>query len=91
MEEGKFIVKDVTGVEKSKVEIEEQLLKKHDEKFEQEEAIEPGASAESSINEDDVLSYMNTKYGREAKSMDEYTAQKEEAEVLPDDVPDGAD
>jgi len=86
MEEGKFIVKDVTGVEKSKVEIEEQLLKKHDEKFEQEEAIEPGASAESSINEDDVLSYMNTKYGREAKSMDEYTAQKEEAEVLPDDV-----
>ena len=34
MEENKFIVKDVSGVEKSKVEIEEQLLKEHEEKFE---------------------------------------------------------
>jgi len=31
MEENKFVVKDVSGVEKSKVEIEEQLLKEHEE------------------------------------------------------------
>ena len=34
MDEQKIIVKDVTGVEKSKVEIEEKLLKEHEEKFE---------------------------------------------------------
>ena len=34
MEENKFVVKDVSGVEKSKVEVEEQLLKEHEEKFE---------------------------------------------------------
>ena len=34
MEENKFVVKDVSGVEKSKVEIEEKLLKEHEEKFE---------------------------------------------------------
>lgn len=34
MEENKFTVKDVSGVEKSKVEIEEKLLKEHEEKFE---------------------------------------------------------
>ena len=35
MEENKFVVKDVSGVEKSKVEIEEKLLKEHEEKFEE--------------------------------------------------------
>lgn len=34
MEENKFVVKDVSGVEKSKVEVEEKLLKEHEEKFE---------------------------------------------------------
>ena len=34
MEENKFTVKDVSGAEKSKVEIEEKLLKEHEEKFE---------------------------------------------------------
>ena len=34
MEENKFVVKDVSGVEKSKVEVEEILLKEHEEKFE---------------------------------------------------------
>ena len=34
MDENKFTVKDVSGVEKSKVEVEEQLLKEHEEKFE---------------------------------------------------------
>ena len=33
MDENKFTVKDVSGVEKSKVEVEEQLLKEHEEKF----------------------------------------------------------
>ena len=32
MDENKFTVKDVSAVEKSKVEIEEQLLKEHEEK-----------------------------------------------------------
>ena len=33
MEENKFVVKDVSGVEKSKVEVEEKLLKEHEEKL----------------------------------------------------------
>ena len=40
MDENKFTVKDVSGVEKSKVEIEEQLLKEHEEKT-QTETPEP--------------------------------------------------
>ena len=34
MEENKFNVREVTGVEKSAVEVEEKLLKEHEEKFE---------------------------------------------------------
>ena len=34
MDENKFTVKEVTGVEKSKVEVEVELLQKHEEKFE---------------------------------------------------------
>ena len=62
MEENKFIVKDVTGVEKSKVEIEEQLLKKHEDKFEQEEVSQTEATSESSINDSDVLSYIKNRF-----------------------------
>ena len=38
MEENKFTVKDVSGVEKSKAEVEENLLKEHEEKFETSES-----------------------------------------------------
>ena len=38
MEENKFIVKDVSGAEKSKVEVEEKLLKEHEEKFQDTES-----------------------------------------------------
>tara|TARA_R100000329_G_scaffold150578_1_gene143865 strand:+ start:3836 stop:4996 length:1161 start_codon:yes stop_codon:yes gene_type:complete len=38
MEENKFTVKDVSGVEKSKAEVEETLLKEHEEKFETSES-----------------------------------------------------
>jgi len=38
MEENKFTVKDVSGAEKSKVEVEEKLLKEHEEKFQDTES-----------------------------------------------------
>ena len=40
-EENKFTVREVTGVEKSAVEVEEQLLKEHEEKFEDSTNTEP--------------------------------------------------
>jgi len=86
MEENKFIVKDVTGVEKSKVEIEEQLLKKHEDKFEQEEVSQTEATSESSINDSDVLSYIKNRYDKDIESVDQLFETKESNEELPDDV-----
>ena len=86
MEENKFIVKDVTGVDKSKVEIEEQLLKKHEEKFEQEEVSQTEVSSESSVNDSDVLSYIKNRYDKDIESVDQLFETKESNEELPDDV-----
>jgi hypothetical protein len=92
-------VKEVGVVEsKSVQEIEDALLKKH-EGVEAEEAaaIEAEASAVTTeeeaivakadyeVTEENVLSFIKNKYGKDIKSLDELTAEKE-SETMPEDV-----
>lgn len=83
------------GEEKSVAEVEQELLVKHEEKFsgEQEvtnltekvEVAEEVTAAE--LREEDILSFIKNKYGRELSSLEEITAKKESSEVnLPEDV-----
>ena len=40
----------------------------------------------SELNEDEVLSYIGKRYGKEINSIDELVSQREESEPLPEDV-----
>ena len=92
--EEKFIVKDVSGVEKSKVEVEEQLLKEHEEKFEpvsKEEKIDKVEIPEENtpapeLNDADVLSYIKNRYDKDIESVDQLFETKQSNEELPEDV-----
>ena len=92
--EEKFIVKDVSGVEKSKVEIEEKLLKDHEEKFEttsDEDVIDQveipvEETPVSELNDADVLSYIRNRYDKDIDSVDQLFETKESNEELPEDV-----
>ena len=92
--EEKFIVKDVSGVEKSKVEVEEQLLKEHEEKFDpvsNEDSIDKvdipvEETPVSELNDSDVLSYIKNRYDKDIESVDELFETKESNEELPEDV-----
>ena len=92
--EEKFIVKEISGIEKSKVEIEEQLLKEHEEKFDQESNDDPIDKVEvpeeqtpvSELNDADVLSYIKNRYDKDIDSVDQLFETKESNEELPEDV-----
>ena len=113
-------VREVTADEKSSQQIEQELLDKHEEKFQSEteqesievKAVEPEAEvevkedntqeeapveevveeqppqleAQPELNEDEVLSYIGKRYGKEINSIDELVSQREESEPLPEDV-----
>ena len=92
--EEKFIVKEISGIEKSKVEVEEQLLKDHEEKFDQESNDDPIDKVEvpeeqtpvSELNDADVLSYIKNRYDKDIESVDQLFETKESNEDLPEDV-----
>tara|TARA_R110000868_G_scaffold98361_4_gene270700 strand:+ start:379 stop:1485 length:1107 start_codon:yes stop_codon:yes gene_type:complete len=92
--EEKLIVKEISGIEKSKVEIEEQLLKEHEEKFDQESNNDPIDKVEvpeeqtpvSELNDADVLSYIKNRYDKDIESVDQLFETKESNEELPEDV-----
>jgi hypothetical protein len=92
--EEKFIVKDVSGIEKSKVEIEEKLLKDHEEKFEttsDEDVIDQveipvEETPVSELSDADVLSYIRNRYDKDIDSVDQLFETKESNEELPEDV-----
>ena len=102
--------------EKSVQEVEQELLEKHEEKFNDsnetteqtpqikmdfaeesvvkdtpkaeetsEETPEP-VQQQAELSEEDVLSYIGKRYGKEINSLDELNATREEAEQLPEDV-----
>ena len=95
-------VREVSGnEEKSVQEVEQELLDKHEEKHnevvsenetseqieletEQKEVVSQDAPME--LKEEDVLSFIKNKYGREVDSMEELTKVREDREELPEDV-----
>ena len=113
-------VREVTAEEKSSQQIEQELLEKHEEKFQSEtekkstdvkveepaaevevkeestqvktpgqEVVEeqpPQLEAQPELNEDEVLSYIGKRYGKEINSIDELVSQREDSEPLPEDV-----
>ena len=100
MEENKFTVREVTGVEKSKVEVEEKLLKEHEEKFEDSNSEETTTekveipevetpkeeTPAPELNDADVLSYIKNRYDRDIDSVEQLFDTKESNEDLPEDV-----
>ena len=87
-------VKELGSVEaKSVQEIEGELLAKHEESLsEAQEAPEPVQEsvvedeAPSSLNEEDVLSFIKNRYDKQINSVDELFSAREEAPELPEDV-----
>ena len=95
-------VREVSGnEEKSVQEVEQELLDKHEEKHnevvsenetpeqievetEQKEVVSQDTPME--LKEEDVLSFIKNKYGREVGSMEELTKVREDREELPEDV-----
>ena len=93
-----FKVKEVNPVtEKSVQEVEAKLLKKHDEELTQVETTSVEDTSvnkvdEEQINEDiglkdeDVLSYIKTRYNKDISSVDDLFVEREQAKDLPEDV-----
>ena len=88
-----FKVKEVSSTsEKSVAQIEEELLVKHEEQFNNEPPAntppidEPPAGEPTELKEEDVLSYLGKRYNKEINSFDELMAERKEAEELPEDV-----
>ncbi len=96
-------VRAVEGNEqKSKAEVEEQLLKKHEDQFEDnqttantvdsvvvdKEEVQPSEdkTPSSELNDENVLSYIKDRYNKDINSVDELFAEKEANEPLPEDV-----
>jgi len=83
---------------KSVQEVEKELLEKHEEQFEdaKEEVtvVEEAPQAESteetkeetSLTDEEVLSYIGKRYGKDINSFDELMAERETSEELPEDV-----
>jgi hypothetical protein len=98
--EGKFTVKEIDAVEKSTVEIEEKLLKDHEDKFEpiiegkdkddkvivdEKKVIDDKAPAPE-LNDADIISYLKNKYNKDIESVDQLFEEKQANEELPEDV-----
>jgi hypothetical protein len=89
---GEFTVRDVGSEEpKSIQEIEQELLDKHEQKFNEEPVkedpvVEEPVTKEKDINDEDVLSYIKGRYNKEISSVDELFVERESNEDLPTDV-----
>ena len=91
-----FTVRDIgAGEERSMQEIEQELLDKHEEKFNQETTKEENTevvveeTVEQStpeLKDEDVLSYIKGRYNKDINSVDELFKEREANEELPSDV-----
>lgn len=82
-------VREVTGGEKSKQEIEQELLNKHEESLNvvvDEPIAVIDEPTKSEFSDDDVISYIKNRYDREINSVEELFEAREKAEELPEDV-----
>lgn len=91
-----FTVRDIgAGEERSIQEIEQELLDKHEEKFNQETTKEETTevvveeTVEQStpeLKDEDIVSYLKGRYNKEINSIDELFKEREANEDLPEDV-----
>jgi hypothetical protein len=86
-----FKVRDLGEVEsKSTQEVEKALLEKHEQKLQGDEKRADESMTEQpakhEIKDEDVLSHIKNRYGREIKSLDELLAEREASPELPEDV-----
>ena len=84
-----------TGQETTEVKVEEpqENVEVKEENIPEEAPVEevkveepPVMETPSELNEDEVLSYIGKRYGKEINSIDELVSQREESEPLPEDV-----
>jgi hypothetical protein len=84
-----------TGQETTEVKVEEpqENVEVKEENIPEEAPVEevkveepPVTETPSELNEDEVLSYIGKRYGKEINSIDELVSQREESEPLPNDV-----
>jgi uncharacterized protein (DUF2164 family) len=91
-----FTVKEVAAVEsKSVQEIEKELLEKHEQQLqEQSETVDTppqdtgaqGGGEIPELKEEEVLSYIGKRFGKEISSFDDLVKEREQSEQLPEDV-----
>jgi hypothetical protein len=94
-------VKDVSGVDsKSVQEVENELLEKHEQETSEEVNESSGETSSESndesaveqeieqkdLNEEDVLSYINSRYDRKIDTVEQLFEAREESEEMPEDV-----
>ena len=86
-------VRALDGVEEKSVQqVEEELLKKHEEQMNggvaDEVKIDTSAidKGEDELSEEKVLSYIGKRYNKQINSFDELMAERQESEPLPEDV-----
>ena len=71
---------------KSAAQVEEELLQKHEDKFEEQVVVEQPQEEVQGLTEDQVLSHIKERYNKEFTSVDDIFAEREAQEELPDDV-----
>ena len=93
-------VREISGGEsKSVQEVEKELLEKHEEKMQAEEVNNDSVNVtqetetqeaepkqETSLTDEEVLSYIGKRYGKDINSFDELMTERETSEELPEDV-----
>jgi len=78
--------------QKSKQEVEQELLNKHEAEQAEVESQNSNTQQEEpkqenkSLSDEDVLSYISERYGKKIESFDELTAERSQSEELPEDV-----
>lgn len=84
-----FKVREIKDVEsKSTQEVEQELLEKHEAEVNGDAPVQEETTVEepTGLSEDDVRSFLSSRYGREINSLDELNEVRESAPDLPEDV-----
>jgi len=83
-----FKVKEVGSIEaKSIQEVEQELLEKHEAEFNQhQDEVVESKETTAELKEEDVLSFIGNRYGKEINSLDELINARQESSELPEDV-----
>lgn len=77
-----------TGEQKSVQEVEQELLEKHEQQFQDvpQDSYIPEPQQEIDLREEDVLSYIGKRYNKQINSFDELMSERQSAEDMPEDV-----